>query len=62
MRRIFVARKIVGTFTKESASSAIISKLPALASSVARVPSKSRRANGGIGSEQQCNVHMQLDR
>jgi len=61
MRRIFVARKIVGTFTKESASSAIISKFPALASSVARVPSRFRRANAGIGSEQQCDVHMQLD-
>ena len=62
MRTIFVARKIVAAFTKESASSAIISKSPALASGVARVPSKFRRANAGTGSEQQCDVHMQLDR
>jgi len=56
MRTIFVARKIVAAFTKESASSAIISKFPALASSVARVPSRFRRTNAGIGSEQQCDV------
>jgi hypothetical protein len=62
MRTIFVARKIVGASTKASASSAIISKSPALASGVARVPSRFRRANAGIVSEQQCDVHMQLDR
>jgi len=62
MRTIFVARKIVAAFTKESASSSIISKFPAVASGVARVPSKFRRANAGSGSEQQCDAHMQLDR
>jgi hypothetical protein len=61
MITIFVA-KIVTAFTKESASSAIISKFPALASGVARVPSKYRRAKAGTGPEQQSDVHMQLDR
>ena len=56
------APKIVAPFTKESASSAIISKSPALASGVARVPSKFGRVNAGTGSELQCDVHMQLDR
>jgi len=52
------ARKIVAPFTKANASSAIISKSPALASGGARVPSKFRRANAGTGSERQCDVHM----
>ena len=54
--------KIVVAFTKASASSAIISKSPARASGGAQVLSKFRRANAGTGREQQCNVHMQLDR
>ena len=62
MTAIFATRKIVAASTKESALSAIISKSPALASGVARVPSKYPRANAGTGSKQQCDVHMQLDR
>jgi hypothetical protein len=62
MITIFAGRRIVAAFTKESASSAIISKSPALASGIARVPAKFRRANAVTGSEQQCDVHMQLDR
>ena len=62
MMTIFAARKIVAASIKASASSARVSRFPAVDSGVARVPSKFRRANAGTGSEQQGNVRMQVDR
>jgi len=47
----FRGTKIIADSTKASASSAIVSKSPL----------RFRRANAGIVSEQQCDVHMQLD-
>jgi hypothetical protein len=58
MIAIFARAKIVADSTKASESSAIISRSPALALGVARVLSKFGRANGGTGSERQCDVHM----
>ena len=54
----FRGTKVIAHSTKANASSAIISKFPARASTGARVPSRFRPANAGTGSKRQSDVQM----